>query len=146
MNAPYRVLLVEDNPGDTCLTAEALKGGKALSHMTIAGDGERALAILRRQGEYAAAPRPDIILLVPDLPKQEGRDVLDEIKMDEALRSIPVVVLATSSDDRDPAGSYTLHANCYIAKPADLGQYLDVVKTVEDSWFTVVMPPPRGTG
>ncbi len=143
---PIEILLVEDNPGDIRLTREALTGGKALNHMTIAEDGERALAILRREGEYACAPRPDIILLDLNLPKKDGREVLDEIKRDEALKSIPVVVLATSPDDRDIAGSYSLHANCYIAKPTDLSQFLDVVKTVEDFWFTIVMLPPRRTG
>ncbi len=143
---PIEILLVEDNPGDVRLTVEALKGGDALSHMTIAEDGERALAVLRRQGEYASAPRPDIILLDLNLPKKDGREVLEEIKRDESLKSIPVVVLTTSSEERDVVRSYGLHANCYIAKPANLDQFLDVVKTVEDFWFTVVMLPPRRAG
>jgi chemotaxis family two-component system response regulator Rcp1 len=140
---PIEILLIEDNEGDVRLTMEALKEGRVLNHMTVAKDGEMAMTMLRRQGKYALAPRPDIILLDLNLPKKDGREVLEEIKKDEFLKVIPVVVLTTSRDERDIMKSYNLHANCYVTKPVDLGQFLEVVKTIEDFWFTIVVLPPR---
>lgn len=140
---PIEILLVEDNKGDVRLTVEALKEGKVLNNMTVAEDGEKAMAVLRRQGHYASIPRPDIILLDLNLPKKDGREVLEDIKNDDSLKVIPVVVLTTSEDEQDVLRSYKLHANCYVTKPVDLGQFLNVVKTIEDFWFTVVVLPTR---
>jgi CheY-like chemotaxis protein len=140
---PIEVLLVEDNPGDVRLTREALKEGKVHNHLSVAADGVEALAFLRRQGRYADAPRPDLILLDLNLPKKDGREVLEEIKSDPALRTIPVVILTTSEAERDIARAYDLHANCYITKPVDLDQFITVVKSIEDFWFTIVKLPPE---
>ncbi len=139
---PIEVLLVEDNPGDVRLTREALKEGKVRNNLSVAPDGVEALAFLRRQGRYAGAPRPDLILLDLNLPKKDGREVLEEIKADPALRTIPVVILTTSEAERDIARAYDLHANCYITKPVDLDQFITVVKSIEDFWFTIVKLPP----
>ena len=138
-----RILLVEDNPGDVRLTREALKEGKVRNNLSVARDGVEALAFLRREGEYAAAPRPDVILLDLNLPRKDGREVLEEIKADPALRSIPVVILTSSDAERDIAQAYALHANCYITKPVDLDQFITVVKSIEDFWFTIVKLPPE---
>lgn len=126
------VLLVEDNPGDVRLTKEALKEGKLLSNVTVVGDGVEALSCLRRQGKYAEAIQPDLILLDLNLPKKNGREVLTEIKADPKLRRIPVVVLTTSSAEEDILTTYELHANCYITKPVDLDQFMRAVKSIED--------------
>jgi CheY-like chemotaxis protein len=143
MSEPIEVLLVEDNPGDVRLTREALKEGKVRNNLSVAPDGVEALAFLRRQGRYADAPRPDVILLDLNLPKKDGREVLEEIKADPALRTIPVVILTTSEAERDIARAYDLHANCYITKPVDLDQFITVVKSIEDFWFTIVKLPPE---
>jgi chemotaxis family two-component system response regulator Rcp1 len=135
------VLLVEDNPGDVRLTIEALKDGKVHNHLNVVGDGEEALAFLRRQGQYANAPRPDLILLDLNLPKKDGREVLMEIKQEEGLKQIPIVVLTTSTAEKDIFKTYELHANCYISKPVDFDQFINVVKSIEDFWFTVVKFP-----
>jgi CheY-like chemotaxis protein len=135
--------MVEDNPGDVRLTVEALKEGKVRNNLHIAEDGVEALAFLRRQGRYAEAPRPDLVLLDLNLPKKNGREVLEEIKEDPDLRRIPVVILTVSQAEQDIVKSYNLHANCYITKPVDLDQFLDVVKSIENFWLTVVMLPPR---
>lgn len=140
---PIEILMVEDNPGDVRLTVEALKEGKVRNNLHIAEDGVEALAFLRRQGRYAEAPRPDLILLDLNLPKKNGREVLEEIKEDPDLRRIPVVILTVSQAEQDIVKSYNLHANCYITKPVDLDQFLDVVKSIENFWLTVVMLPPR---
>ena len=137
------VLLVEDNPGDVRLTREALKEGKVRNNLSVARDGVEALAFLRREGEHAAAPRPDVILLDLNLPRKDGREVLEEIKADPALRSIPVVILTSSEAERDIVQAYALHANCYITKPVDLDQFITVVKSIEDFWFTIVKLPPE---
>jgi|UniRef100_A0A7C3SI25 CheY-like chemotaxis protein len=137
------ILLVEDNPGDVRLTKEALKEGKVKNKLYVAEDGEDALAFLRRQGRYAQAPRPDLILLDLNLPKKTGREVLEEIKDDPDLKRIPVVILTVSKDEQDILKSYNLHANCYITKPVDLEKFIEVVKSIEDFWLTVVMLPPR---
>ncbi|MFA6148016.1 MAG: response regulator [bacterium] len=140
---PIEILLVEDNPGDVRLTIEALREGKVLNRLTVARDGEEAMATLRRQGKFANARRPDIILLDLNLPKKDGREVLEEIKKDPKLMVIPIVILTTSQDEQDVLKSYKLHANCYITKPVDLSQFLSVVKAIEEFWFTVVVLPKK---
>jgi CheY-like chemotaxis protein len=139
---PVEILLVEDNLGDVGLTRETLKDSKLLNHMTVAGNGVEAMAFLRREGKYVNATRPDLILLDLNLPKKDGREVLAEIKTDERLRRIPVVVLTTSSAEQDILKTYDLHANCYITKPVDLDQFIAVVKAIEEFWFTIVKLPP----
>lgn len=141
---PIEILLVEDNPGDVRLTVEAMKEAKVRNRMSVAADGEEAMAFLRRQGKYANASRPGLILLDLNLPKKDGREVLAEIKSDPTLRRIPVVVLTTSRAEEDIVKSYDLHANCFITKPVDLGQFLGVVRSIEDFWLEVVKLPPDG--
>ena len=140
---PIEILMVEDNPGDVRLTVEALKEGKVRNNLRTVEDGVEAMAFLRRQGKYAEAPRPDLVLLDLNLPKMNGREVLAEIKDDDDLRRIPVVILTVSKAEQDIIKSYNLHANCYITKPVDLDQFLEVVKSIENFWLTVVMLPPR---
>ncbi|HEU4771624.1 MAG TPA: response regulator [Candidatus Binatia bacterium] len=140
-NGCIQVLLVEDNPGDVRLTKEALKEGKLLNQLTVVGDGVEALSFLRKEGVYADAPQPELILLDLNLPKKDGREVLAEIKADPNLRRIPVVVLTTSSSEEDILKIYDLHANCYITKPVDLEQFMGVVKSIEDFWVSVVKLP-----
>jgi chemotaxis family two-component system response regulator Rcp1 len=140
-NGFIQVLLVEDNPGDVRLTKEALKEGKLLNQLTVVGDGVEALSFLRKEGKYADAPQPELILLDLNLPKKDGREVLAEIKADPNLRRIPVVVLTTSSAEEDILKIYDLHANCYITKPVDLEQFMGVVKSIEDFWVSVVKLP-----
>jgi CheY-like chemotaxis protein len=135
------ILLVEDNPGDIRLTQEALKDSRIRNSISIARDGVEAIAFLRRQGPYAGAPRPDIILLDLNLPRKDGREVLEEIKQDEDLKRIPVVVLTTSSDEADVLASYNLHANCFITKPVDLNRFIEIVKSIEGFWFQLVALP-----
>jgi CheY-like chemotaxis protein len=135
------ILLVDDSPGDVRLTIEALKDGKIHNHLSVVSDGEEALAFLRQQGQYAKVPRPDLILLDLNLPKKDGREVLREIKQEEDLKRIPVVVLTISTAEKDILKAYNLHANCYVNKPVDFGQFTDVVKSIEDFWFTVVKLP-----
>jgi two-component system, chemotaxis family, response regulator Rcp1 len=139
---PVEILLVEDNPGDVRLTQEALKEGKVRNRLHVVGDGVEALAFLRRQGEYANAPRPDLILLDLNLPRKDGREVLAEIKADEHLARIPVVVLTSSGAEQDILRTYDLNANCYVTKPIDLKQFIEVVKQIEEFWLTVVKLPP----
>lgn len=139
--SPIDILLVEDNPGDVRLTIEALKEGKVRNRLSVVPDGAEALAFLRQQGKHAHAPRPDMILLDLNLPKKDGRSVLAEIKEDEHLKRIPVVVLTTSSSEQDILKTYDLHANCYITKPVDLEQFIAVVKGIEEFWLTVVKLP-----
>ena len=141
MNRPVEILLVEDNPGDVRLTLEAFKEGKLRNRLQVVRDGEEALASLRRQGPYAQAVRPDLILLDLNLPKRDGREVLAEIKADADLRRIPVVVLTTSKAEQDILKAYDLHANCYITKPVDLEQFLRVVRAIEEFWLEVVKLP-----
>ena len=142
--APVEILLVEDNPADVRLTQEALKEGKVFNNLHWAKDGVEALEFLRRQGRHAAAPRPDIILLDLNLPKKDGREVLQEIKSDNVLKRIPVVVLTTSKAEEDVVRTYNLHANCYVTKPVDLEKFMVVVKTIDTFWLTVVTLPPNG--
>jgi CheY-like chemotaxis protein len=138
---PIEILLVEDNSGDVRLTQEALKEAKMHNRLTVARDGVEALAILRKQGNYATAATPDIILLDLNLPKLSGTEVLSQIKNDEALMQIPVVIVTSSKAEEDVAKSYNLHANCYITKPIDLDQFIKVVRSIEDFWFTIVRLP-----
>jgi two-component system, chemotaxis family, response regulator Rcp1 len=140
---PIEVLLVEDNPGDVRLTREALKEGKVRNNLHVAPDGVEALAFLRREGPHAGAPRPDLILLDLNLPRKSGREVLEEIKADASLRQIPVVILSSSEAEQDILRAYDLHANCYVTKPVDLDQFITVVKSIEDFWFTIVKLPPE---
>jgi chemotaxis family two-component system response regulator Rcp1 len=137
------ILLVEDNPGDARLTLEAFKEGKVLNSFTVVKDGVQALAYLRQQGPYANSVAPDLILLDLNLPKKDGREVLAEIKADEHLKRIPVVVLTTSAAREDIARAYGDHANCYITKPVDLDQFLRVVHSIENFWLTLVKLPSR---
>lgn len=135
------ILLVEDNDGDVRLTIEALKEGKVRNRLAVARDGVEALQILRKEGKFADAPRPDLILLDLNLPRKDGREVLAEIKNDPGLRRIPVVVLTTSQAEEDIIRTYDLHANCYITKPVGLENFLQVVKTIDDFWLDVVRLP-----
>ena len=138
---PVEILLVEDNPGDARLTQEALRDGKVYNKLSVVPDGVEAMAYLRREGRYAGARQPDLILLDLNLPKKDGREVLQEIKADERLRRIPVVVLTSSNAEQDVLKSYGLHANCYVTKPVDLDQFMGAVKAIENFWLTVVTLP-----
>jgi chemotaxis family two-component system response regulator Rcp1 len=142
---PIEILLVEDNPGDADLTREAMENSKMLVTMHVVGDGVEAMAFLRRTGKYTNASRPDIVLLDLNLPKKDGKEVLAEIKTDQDLKRIPVVVLTISKNEEDILRSYNLHANCYITKPIDLNQFVKVVKAIEDFWLTIVKLPPSGS-
>ena len=137
------ILLVEDNPGDIRLTQEAIKETKILNNLSVVMDGVEAMAYLRREGEYSEAARPDLVLLDLNLPKKDGREVLEEIKQDPSLRQIPVVVLTVSQAEQDILKSYDLHANCFISKPINLDQFVEVVKAIEDFWLTIVKLPPK---
>jgi two-component system, chemotaxis family, response regulator Rcp1 len=140
---PIEILLVEDNPGDARLTREALREGKIRNNLHHARDGVEALAFLRREGEYAKAPTPDLVLLDLNLPRKDGREVLAEMKQDRRLRTIPVVVLTTSEAENDIVRSYELHANCYITKPVDLEKFIEIVREIESFWLAVVTLPNR---
>jgi two-component system, chemotaxis family, response regulator Rcp1 len=139
--APIEVLLVEDNPGDVRLTREAFIDARLHINLRVAVDGVEAMAFLNREGEFTAAPRPDLILLDLNLPRKDGRQVLKEIKSSAILQTIPVVVLTTSASDVDVLNSYRLHANCYITKPVSLDGFLTVVKSIDDFWLSVVKLP-----
>jgi CheY-like chemotaxis protein len=141
---PVDILLVEDNPGDVDLAREALEGSKMKNHLHAVQDGIEAMAFLKKTGAYAQMPRPDLILLDLNLPRMDGREVLHEIKSDDDFKRIPVVILTTSKDEEDVLRSYNLHANCYITKPIDLGQFLKVVRSIEDFWLSIVVLPPNG--
>ena len=140
---PVEILLVEDNPGDVRLTQEALKEAKILNNLSVIMDGVEAVNFLRRKDKYRDAPRPDLILLDLNLPKKDGREVLEEIKTDLNLKRIPVVVLSVSKATEDITKSYNLHANCYITKPVDLDQFIRVVKSIEEFWLTIVKLPAK---
>ncbi len=141
MAKPIDILLVEDNPGDVRLTQEALKEAKVRNDLYVVNDGVEAMAFLRKQGVYKGVPRPDMILLDLNLPKKNGHEVLAEIKSDDDLKRIPVVMLTISKAEEDIIKSYNLYANCFITKPVDLDQFLTVVKSIEDFWLTVVKLP-----
>ena len=142
-NRPIEILLVDDSPGDVRLIIEALKENKVKNKLYVVRDGVEALAFLRQEDKYANAPRPDLILLDLNLPKKNGHEVLAEIKADKSLRRIPVVVMTVSEAERDILKAYDLHVNCYVTKPIDLEQFVKVVKSVEDFWFTIVKLPPK---
>ena len=137
------ILLVEDNPGDARLALEALKDNKIRNELHTVEDGVEAMNFLRKKGKYSNVPRPDLILLDLNLPKKDGREVLAEIKEDDKLKAIPVVVLTISKAEEDILKSYNLHANCYISKPLDLKQFIKVVKSIKSFWFSIVKLPPK---
>jgi len=135
------VLLVEDDPGDVLMTQEAFEHHKLRNQLHVVADGVEALAFLRGEGEYAGSPRPGLILLDLNLPRKDGREVLEEVKNDEALRSIPVVVLTTSQAEEDILRSYNLHANAYVAKPVDFERFIEVIRQIDDFFVSVVKLP-----
>ena len=141
MSAPVRLLLVEDNPGDVRLTREALRESKLNIRLHHVPDGVEAMRFLRRERPHEAAPLPDLVLLDLNLPRKDGREVLAEIKADEALRQVPVVILTSSEAEQDIARAYELHANCYVTKPVDLDQFITIVRSIEHFWFTIVKLP-----
>jgi CheY-like chemotaxis protein len=143
---PVQVLLVEDSPGDIRLTREVLRDAKIANELHIVGDGEHAMAFLRREGEYTGMPRPDLILLDLNLPRKDGREVLAEVKADEHLRRIPVVVLTTSKAEEDVLRSYDLHANAYVTKPVDFDRFIEVVRQIDEFFVSVVRLPGAGDG
>ncbi len=138
---PIQKLLVEDNPGDVRLMLEALRESKIPNEVSIVEDGVEAMAFLRREGKYAHVPRPDLILLDLNLPRKDGREVLADIKFDENLRQIPVIVLTVSQDRDDILNAYGLHANCYITKPVEYEDFIKVVRAIEEYWLTIVKLP-----
>ncbi|HYZ85487.1 MAG TPA: response regulator [Bryobacteraceae bacterium] len=138
---PVEILLVEDNPGDVRLTQEAFKDGRIMVHLTVAADGVEAMDVLNRRGKHASAARPDLILLDLNLPKKSGREVLREVKADDDLKRIPVIVMTTSKAEADIHRAYNLNANCYVTKPVDLEEFLLVVRSIEDFWLTIVTLP-----
>jgi CheY-like chemotaxis protein len=135
------ILLIEDNPGDVRLTKEALKDGKMKINLSVVYDGQEGCDFLYKKNQYKDAPRPDVIILDLNLPKKNGREVLAEIKSDESLKSIPVIILTTSKAEEDIIRSYNLHANCYLTKPIDLNKFFEVVKSIENFWLTLVKLP-----
>ena len=140
---PISVLLVEDDPGDVLMTREAFEDYKVHNQLHVVNDGEQAMAFLRQEGEYADLPRPDLVLLDLNLPRMDGRQVLDAIKSDPELSSIPVVVLTTSEAEDDVLRSYSLHANAYVTKPVDFERFIDVVRQIDDFFVSVVRLPRR---
>lgn len=143
MGKPIEILLVEDNPGDVRLVQENLKEAKVRNTLSVVNDGAEAMTYLRKEGKYKDAVRPDLVLLDLNLPKKDGREVLADIKADEDLKRIPVVVLTISKAEEDVLKSYNLHANAFITKPVDLNQFLKVVKAIEEFWLTVVKLPAK---
>ena len=143
---PIEILLVEDNPGDVRLTMEALREAKVCNRIHTVYDGMQALAFLNRDGSYVNVPSPDLIMLDLNLPKKDGREVLASIKANERIKHIPVVILTTSKSEEDIVKSYELQASCYVTKPVDLDQFLEVVKSIGDFWLTIVKLPTGGDG
>lgn len=139
---PVEILLVEDNPADQDLTREAFSQGKINNNLHVVEDGEQAMAFLKQEGNYAGVPRPDLVLLDLNLPLKDGREVLEEIKSDNSLCTIPVVVLTTSDDEADVLRSYQLHANCYLTKPVDFESFIHAIRSLEQFWLTLVKLPP----
>ena len=141
MHDEIHILLVEDNPGDVRLTVEALRGAKVANQLHVVGDGEEAIEFLRREGRHTDAPRPDIVLLDLNLPRLDGRDVLADIKADPDLAKIPIIVLTSSTAERDIQQAYELHANCYISKPVDFTEFIHAVRSLEGFWLKIVRLP-----
>jgi chemotaxis family two-component system response regulator Rcp1 len=141
MSEDIQILLVEDNPGDVRLTVEALRGAKVANELHVVGDGQAAIDFLRQRGQYADAPRPDIVLLDLNLPRLEGCDVLADIKSDPDLAKIPIIVLTSSSSDKDIQRSYALHANCFVTKPVDFSEFIAAVRSLEGFWLKIVRLP-----
>jgi CheY-like chemotaxis protein len=139
---PIEILLIEDSPSDAALTIEALQAGKIVNNLKHVADGVEAMAYLRKQGRFAESSRPDLIMLDLNLPKKDGREVLQELKSDPSLKFIPIIVLTTSRADKDVLQSYALNANCFITKPVDFRQFVDVVRSIERFWLSVVTLPP----
>lgn len=135
------ILLVEDNPGDVRLTQEVLREGKILNHLSVVSDGVQAIEFLKKQGQFAHSPRPDLILLDLNLPRKDGWEVLAEIKSSPNLKRIPVVILTTSQAEEDILTAYDSYANCYIPKPIDLEQFIRVVRSIEEFWLSIVKLP-----
>lgn len=140
---PAEILVIEDNPGDVRLMREALRESKIINQLHAVSDGQQALAFLRKQGSYAKATRPDLILLDLNLPGKDGREVLSEIKADPDLRRIPVVIVTSSKAEEDILRSYNHYANCYITKPLDLEKFVEVVKAIQDFWISIVTLPTK---
>ncbi|MEZ5401524.1 MAG: response regulator [Bryobacteraceae bacterium] len=143
MSEPIQILLVEDNEADVVLTRHTLADSKVLHSLHVVGDGEQAMAFLRQHGQYARSPRPDLVLLDLNLPGKDGREVLEEIKSDPALKRIPVVVVTSSPAEEDILRSYDSYANAFVTKPVDLSGVGRIVKSIEEFWFAVVKLPPR---
>lgn len=143
---PIDILVVEDNPGDARLIMEALKGHLVYQSIQIVKDGEEAMNFLHNKGKFTLTPRPDLIFLDLNLPKKNGRDVLAEIKSDENLKQIPVVILTSSQQDKDILDTYSLHANCFITKPIDFDQFIQIIESIENFWFSMVKLPPKNYG
>lgn len=141
MGDDIQILLVEDNPGDVRLTQEALLGAKVANELHVVGDGEEAIEYLRRRGRHVDAPRPDIVLLDLNLPRLDGREVLMDIKGDPDLAKIPIIILTSSSAERDIHSAYELHANCYISKPVDFTEFIEAVRSLEGFWLRIVRLP-----
>jgi CheY-like chemotaxis protein len=141
--APIEILLVEDNPGDVRLTQEAVREAKIRNTLNVVNDGEQAIAYVRRQGEFADRPRPDLILLDLNLPRKDGREVLQDLKSDPDLHRIPVVVLTSSAAEQDILRTYDLYANAYVTKPVDLEQFMRVASSIQDFWLNIVKLPPE---
>ena len=140
---PVDILIVEDNEGDARLIKEVLYDSKILTNLHVVSDGLQALDFLKKKGEFAHKPRPDLIILDLNLPKKDGREVLAEIKTDLDLKKIPVVIMTISQAEEDILKSYSLHANCFVTKPIDLNQFIKVVKSIEEFWFSIVKLPPK---
>jgi two-component system, chemotaxis family, response regulator Rcp1 len=139
------ILIVEDNPGDARLIKEVLNSNKIFTSLHIVKDGVEAMEFLRNEGKFRSVPKPDLIILDLNLPRKDGREVLSEIKSDMELKHIPIVIMTISQAEEDILKSYNLHANCYITKPIDLNQFIKVVKSIEDFWFTIVKLPPKSS-
>lgn len=139
---PYNILLVEDNPADIRLTLEVFKEGEIRNTLNVVMDGEEALTYLRKKGKFTEAKTPDLVLLDLNLPKKNGKVVLSEIKLDKDLKCIPVIVLTTSSEERDISSAYSNHANCFISKPMELSNFVEVLRAIEKFWLSIVKLPP----
>lgn len=143
MKKCIEILLVEDNPADVLLMEEALQEAGSCNNLHVVNDGEEAMAFLRGQGVYAAALRPDLVMLDLNLPKKDGREVLKEMKEDSCLSSIPVIIISTSQSEEEILNSYRLHANCFISKPVDLNHFIEIVQAIDSFWFSVARLPPN---